>query len=191
MATSGVRNLTANTQPINTQQSNLQQNTLAAMLAQQRMEATSAQTSLPKDSQTTDTADKNPTIRFGQAPTVTPMPSNPRPPAPNWAMPNDAQNAMEVTRPIIVECRQDKILLRRASGTGVDRDIVIPPGGNTYHVTQTLVSHVLSYIDTWGNAARGTYWQPEMIVTVQPGGEARFEELKSVMHNSGVRIRRK
>jgi hypothetical protein len=49
----------------------------------------------------------------------------------------------------------------------------------------------LDYIDTWGMAARGTYWQPEMLVTVQPGAESRFEELKSVMHNSGVRIRRR
>ena len=119
-----------------------------------------------------------------------PMPPNAKP-VPNWAVAEDKQSAMEVTRPILVECRPDKILIRRASGSGIDREVDIPPGASVPHVTDTLVSQIVTYIDTWGMAARGTYWQPEMIVTVQPGAEARFEELKMVMHNSGVRIRRK
>ena len=122
---------------------------------------------------------------------VPPMPANMRPPAANWAMPNVGTGATEMARPINVECRTDKILIRRASGTGIDRDIEIPPNGSVYHVTNTLVSHVLDYIGTWGTAARGTYWQPEMYVTVHPGAEARYDELKALMQNSGVRIRRK
>jgi hypothetical protein len=82
-------------------------------------------------------------------------------------------------------------MIRRASGAGIDREINIPPNGSVYHVGNTLATHVVDYINSWGTAARGTYWQPEMIVTVQPGAEARFEELKAVMHNSGVRIRKK
>jgi len=110
---------------------------------------------------------------------------------PNWATPSRTQDATEVTRPILVECRPDKIIIKRASGAGVDREMNIPPGSSVYHLTNTLVSHLSDYIDTWGMSARGTFWQPEMIVTVQPGSETRFEELKSVLQNSGVRIVRR
>ena len=111
--------------------------------------------------------------------------------APNWAMPNVGQGSTEMARPIAVECFPNKMMIRRASGTGIDRTIDIPPNGSVYSVTDTLVSHIVTYIDTWGMAAHGTHWQPEMIVTVQPGTETRYEELKAVMKNSGVRIRRK
>ncbi len=111
-------------------------------------------------------------------------------PMSNWAMPNVGQGATEMARPISVECRTDKILIKRTGGAGVDREIAIPANGGVYNVTNTLVSHFCDYIDTWGTAARGTCWQPEMNVVVQPGAEARFEELKSLMQNSGMRIRR-
>ncbi|MCL2625099.1 MAG: hypothetical protein FWD31_15665 [Planctomycetaceae bacterium] len=119
------------------------------------------------------------------------IPPNAPLPAPRWTMPNVGQGATEIARPIVVECRTDKILIKRAGGAGFDREIDIPPNGSVYNVADRLVSHVVDYIDTWGNAARGTYWQPEMNVTVQPGAEARFEELQSLMHNSGVRLRKK
>ena len=110
---------------------------------------------------------------------------------PNWAMPNVGQGDTVIARPIRVECLPDRILIQQTGGTGINREIEIPAGGNMASVNNTLASHLLDYISTWGNAARGTCWQPELNVTVYPGAETRFEELKSLMQNSGMRIRRK
>ena len=110
---------------------------------------------------------------------------------PNWAMPNVGQGDTEMARPIRVECLPDRVLIRQTGGSGINREIKIPANGNMASVNNTLASHLLDYISTWGNAARGTYWQPELNVTVHPGAENRFEELKSLMQNSGMRIRRK
>lgn len=108
----------------------------------------------------------------------------------NWAMPNVGQGDTEMVRPISVECLPDKILIRRAGGAGINRDVDIPVAGLST-VGNTVISHMLDYMATWGNAARGTCWQPELIVTVQPGAERQFDELKSLMQNSGMKIRRK
>ena len=117
--------------------------------------------------------------------------ANYAPMPPNWAMPNVGQGDTVIARPIRVECLPDRIWIRKTGETGVDREVEIPAGGNLVSVNNTLASHLLDYISTWGNAARGTHWQPELNVTVHPGGETRFEELKSLMQNSGMRIRKK
>ena len=186
-----MRNSTANAQQGGTQQMSPQENWLLAEQAA-RYHAENANRLAQPPSENASDSTQSPgmpqmSMTLGNRPPASP---NAAPP-PNWAIADDKQNAMEVTRPIVVECFPNKILIRRASGTGIDREVDIPAGTSLYHATDTLVSHIVNYIDTWGMAARGTYWQPEMIVTVQPGAEPRFEELQSVMHNSGVRIRRK
>jgi len=206
MATSGrysdqttMRNAMASTQQGGTQQTSPQENWLLAEQAARYHAANGNQQAHELSGRSTGTSESasDPTqspgmpqmaMSLGNRPPS--MPPNAAPP-PNWAIADDKQNAMEVTRPIVVECFPNKILIRRASGSGTDREVDIPPGASVHHLTDTLVSQIVTYIDTWGMAARGTYWQPEMIVTVQPGAEARFEELKAVMHNSGVRIRRR
>ena len=117
--------------------------------------------------------------------------TNYAPMPPNWAMPNVGQGDTVIARPIRVECLPDRIWIRKTGETGIDREVEIPAGGSMASVNNTLASHFLDYISTWGNAARGTCWQPELNVSVHPGAENRFEELKSLMQNSGMRIRKK
>ena len=105
-----------------------------------------------------------------------------------WAMQELDFNKTEIVRPIVVECLPDKLIIKRVAGAGVDRTVDIPPNGNLYAVENTVASHILEYIDTWGGAVRGTYWQPELNVIIHSGAELRYEELKSLLQNSGVRI---
>ena len=113
------------------------------------------------------------------------------PPKNGWAMRDIEYQSSEIVRPIAVECLPDKIVIKRVGGAGIDQTVDLPANGGLRAVGNTFASHVLDYIDTWGPAARGTYWQPEMSVTVHPGAELRFEELKSLMQNSGVSIQQR
>jgi hypothetical protein len=43
----------------------------------------------------------------------------------------------------------------------------------------------------WGIAGKGMYWRPILSIDVQPGGQDRYEELRRLLDNSGLVVRRK
>ena len=54
-----------------------------------------------------------------------------------------------------------------------------------------LVSAVRELMDEWGTAGRDMYWRPQLSVTVTPGGEVRYAELRTLLQGSGLTIIRK
>ncbi|MCL2347020.1 MAG: hypothetical protein FWC50_02035 [Planctomycetaceae bacterium] len=109
----------------------------------------------------------------------------------HWAMPNVHRGSTEIIRPVVVQCGKDKIVFQRSGGRGVNREIAIPAPNGVPAIAPEFVKAVLDYTDTWGVAGPGMHWQPEITVTVQPGAERNFEELKILLNDSGVRIFKK
>jgi hypothetical protein len=54
-----------------------------------------------------------------------------------------------------------------------------------------FVSAVWRRMESWGIAAENGYWKPVLRVTVAPGAEARFEELKTLLEGSGLIVERR
>jgi hypothetical protein len=46
-------------------------------------------------------------------------------------------------------------------------------------------------MESWGIAADNGYWKPVLRVSVGPGGDARFEELRMLLDRSGLVVERR
>jgi hypothetical protein len=112
-------------------------------------------------------------------------------PPPDKVMPNVYRGATEMVRIISAECREDKIIFKVSGNRGIDREIPFPPSGTVYDTRGVISSAIRDYIETWGTPGEGMYWQPEFSVTIAPGAERRFEELKSLLQNSGIKVKSK
>ncbi|HXT61291.1 MAG TPA: hypothetical protein VN699_21800 [Pirellulales bacterium] len=106
----------------------------------------------------------------------------------NWANPAANRSSFPVTRPIKIVCDADHLTLL-PEGRSRRGFKVIELGEHSEDGVRELVTSVWDRIDTWGVAGQGMYWRPELIMEVEPGGERRFNELKSLMADSGLDVR--
>ena len=104
----------------------------------------------------------------------------------NWSLPEEARRAVPLTRPVRVECRSDKLLVR-SEGSAQTREI--PIRGTTEESIENLVSAVWQHVDTWGEAGRGMYWRPVLSVDVAPGADGRFADLQTLLADSGLEVK--
>jgi len=51
-----------------------------------------------------------------------------------------------------------------------------------------MVNIVWQRIEAWGIAGANAFWKPNLVVSVHPGGEARFAKLKRLLNKSGLSI---
>jgi len=107
----------------------------------------------------------------------------------DWALPQAAANAIAVVRPIRVDCYPDRLVLVPEQGLGRSKVIQLPP--QTEAVIDEFVSAVWVYMQSWGIAGQGMYWRPLLSVRVAPGAESRFEQLRTLLEDSGLRVERK
>jgi hypothetical protein len=105
----------------------------------------------------------------------------------NWALPESADKAIPITRPIPAECYPDRLVL--APGTPEQKEI--PFRSKTVDSLDELVGAVWEQIERWGIAGRGMYWRPVLSVRVAPGAEDRFQDLQTLLEDSGLLIERK
>ncbi len=105
----------------------------------------------------------------------------------NWALPAATDNAIPITRPIIVDCYTDRLLI--APGDPLQKEI--PLGPKTLDSLDELVGAVWEHIESWGIAGRAMYWRPVLSVRVAPGAEHRFQDLQRLLENSGLLIERR
>ncbi|HEY2840228.1 MAG TPA: hypothetical protein VGJ26_13820 [Pirellulales bacterium] len=106
----------------------------------------------------------------------------------DWALPEDARNAVPIARPLVVECRPDKLIVHADGPTSkVVKEIPLP--GATADSINELVGTVSDQAATWGPAGRGMYWKPSLSMQVTPGGEARYADLQTLMADSGLDVR--
>ena len=107
----------------------------------------------------------------------------------NWALPDAANGSLGITRPIRVNCHQDRLELV----PNIDRahPQVVALRDRTEDTVDTFISAVWDHMKSWGIAGRGMYWQPILNVQVVAGAEGRFADLKMLLESSGLEVKRR
>jgi hypothetical protein len=108
----------------------------------------------------------------------------------DWALPEDVSGLTAITRPIVVDCYPDRLVIRADQGDQRSPQ-VIPCEGPTHACIDQLVTGLQAHMKRWGMAVAGGYWKPVARVQVFPGAETRFRELQILLDNSGIQVERR
>ena len=105
----------------------------------------------------------------------------------NWALPSRSERGTVYRRPITVYCAANELVVE--SGTSLDdKRKVVRLDGPTQDGVAPLIAEVWDKIDSWGFAGTGGYWKPELKLNVLPGGLQRADDLRVLLHGSGLDI---
>jgi hypothetical protein len=107
----------------------------------------------------------------------------------NWALPESTMDAVAASRPILVLCYVDRLVLVPESRTQRAREIRLP--AQTHEAMDELVSAVWDHMKSWGHAGRGVYWKPTLVLEVQPGAAERYAEIEGLLADSGLDVRQR
>ena len=108
----------------------------------------------------------------------------------DWATPAKTRGAIGFTRPIRIGCFVDRVVIHSERGENRPPRVV-PIHDSSRLAVEEFVSQVWSHMESWGIAGRQAYWKPILEFEVAPGGEQRFQELKSLLDESGMEVQRK
>jgi hypothetical protein len=107
----------------------------------------------------------------------------------NWALRDGGGRANAYTRPVRVTLTPDRLyILSDRSGRPVK---TIPLTGAMEQQMEALVEAVHNQVDGWGTAPVRGYWLPVLTVQVVPAAEGRFQELRTLLDDSGLQVERK
>ncbi|MDR2706717.1 MAG: hypothetical protein LBC02_13130 [Planctomycetaceae bacterium] len=106
--------------------------------------------------------------------------------ADNWALRDATPFSSAVSRNIKIQCEANRYVLLPQTGLVGSR--VVPITNSGYDAADKLVTAIWEFMDSWGIAGEKMYWRPVLQVKVMSGGEQRFQELKSLLQNSGMII---
>jgi len=104
----------------------------------------------------------------------------------DWGLNGASIGAIAASRPILVKCYSDKLVVVPETRTQQPREIRLGP--HTEDAMDDLVSAVQDHMEVWGKAGRGLYWRPTLTMDIEPGAETRFAEIKSLLANSGLDV---
>lgn len=107
----------------------------------------------------------------------------------DWGLPESSPGAVAATRPILVECYADRLVLLPASRGLPPKEIRL--AARTEDSMDELVSAVWDHMKSWGTAGRGLYWRPMLSMNVQPGGAERFAQIQALLADSGLDVHRR
>lgn len=108
----------------------------------------------------------------------------------DWAVMRNGNGTSPITRPVRLRVNGNQLVLL-ADATVNEREQIIPIYGDTGQAIPGLVQSVEKRIDKWGLAGKGLYWSPELVFEVPPEGETRYQDLQTLLDNSGWIVRRK
>lgn len=107
----------------------------------------------------------------------------------NWGLPDAPRANVPITRKILLQVDAEHLTLRSDSRQD-QHPRVIQLSERTEDNMDELVSGIWTRIESWGTAGAQMYWLPVLSVDVQPGGERRYEDLKALLHDSGIKVER-
>ena len=107
----------------------------------------------------------------------------------NWGLPDAADSSVGITRPIRIDCHADSLEIVAIGDPYGNR--TVPLGPSTEDSVDELISKVWNYMESWGIAGNGMYWQPILSVHVDPDATHRFDELQTLLEGSGLTVKRK
>ncbi len=105
----------------------------------------------------------------------------------NWGLPGETRDSVPVTRPIRVDCYEDRLVLVREDGSAGTE---IRLGPQMENAIDEFVAAVWDEMDAWGIAGKGMYWRPILNVRVAPNADQRYQELETLLRDSGLEVRR-
>jgi hypothetical protein len=105
----------------------------------------------------------------------------------NWSLPEEARHAVPISRPVRLECRADKLILRSEQNPSQTKEI--PLTERTEDSVEDLVASVWQRVETWGSAGRGMFWRPVLSVEVAPGADGRYADLQTLLADSGLEVK--
>ncbi|REK18548.1 MAG: hypothetical protein DWQ37_04020 [Planctomycetota bacterium] len=107
----------------------------------------------------------------------------------DWALPQSADNSVAASRPILVLCYPDRLVVVPDSRTQRQREI--PLEGDAREMIDELVAAVWDHTQSWGRAGRGVYWKPTLVLEVKPGGAQRYSEIEALLQGSGLDVKQR
>ena len=108
----------------------------------------------------------------------------------DWGLPERSRSSTGITRPISVACYPDRLVMfpeNPVRGRPFDLNV----DGRLVDQMDELVQRIWTRMDNWGIAGAGMYWKPVLEVQVEPGADARYEELAALLEDSGIVVMRK
>ncbi len=107
----------------------------------------------------------------------------------NWALPDATRDAVPVTRPILLRCEPDRLIVFGQPQGQVEQ--IVEFGARTEASMDQLIAAIWEHMRRWGIAGRKMYWRPVLRVEVAPGAENRFLEMQALLEDSGLDIERR
>lgn len=105
-----------------------------------------------------------------------------------WALPVRNPTAIAFRRPLRMTCLPDRLLLHDEERPDrIAHEFLFAPSIES--AMDPMVNHLQGRIETWGLAGDGAYWKPELHIDVQPGAEARFQQLRTLLDGSGLDVK--
>ena len=98
-----------------------------------------------------------------------------------WALPSRTPGATGYVRPIRITLQKNQLNIHRADRAPT----IITISGATEDAVDPLVNEVWKRIDSWGLAGSDGYWKPVLRFTVEPGAQSRYDELRTLLDQSG------
>lgn len=105
----------------------------------------------------------------------------------NWGLPSETRGSVPVTRPIRVDCHEDRLVLVREDGSAGTE---IRLGPQMDNAIDEFVAAVWDEMEAWGIAGKGMYWRPILNVRVAPNADQRYQEFETLLRDSGLEVRR-
>jgi hypothetical protein len=106
----------------------------------------------------------------------------------NWGLRYVEPSATPITRPLRIVCDATRLVIMPDDRKRSPREIAFKP--QTRESVDAMVTAVWDEINRWGIAGKGMTWRPILTFDVQPGGEARYEEINRLLKGSGLEVRR-
>jgi hypothetical protein len=104
----------------------------------------------------------------------------------DWGLPDAGSGAAPATRPILVECHNDQLVILPDERGRPAKQVRL--GANTQESMDEFVSNVWGHMKGWGTAGKGLYWKPTLLMEVKPGAADRYAEVKGLLADSGLDV---
>jgi hypothetical protein len=104
-----------------------------------------------------------------------------------WGLPESSVGSVGATRPILVECYPDRLVVQSDARGVPPKEIRL--GTQTEAAMDELVATVWDQINAWGKAGKGLYWKPTLSINVRPGAATRFAEIRALLADSGLDVK--
>jgi hypothetical protein len=104
----------------------------------------------------------------------------------DWGLPDASPAAAAATRPILVECHNDRLVIIPESRNQLPKEVRL--GAQAQESMDEFVSGVWQHMKGWGMAGKNLYWRPTLVMDVKPGAADRYAEVKSLLADSGLDV---